>query len=39
LPITAHLGDCIKNVIAEMTYMRIEMHLKDAIGTEQNVTL
>ena len=32
---------CIKNVIAELTllYKRTEMHVKDAIGTEQNVTL
>ena len=30
----------MKNVIGELTlYKRIEMHVKDAIGTEQNVTL
>jgi len=40
LPITAPLGHCIKYVIGELTlYERIEMHVKDAIGTEQNVTL
>jgi len=42
LPITAPLGDSIKNVIAELTvwyYQRIEMHVKEAIATKQNVTL
>jgi len=41
-PITAPLGDCIKNVIFELTiwhYKRSEMHVKDAIATKQNVTL
>jgi len=38
LPVKAPLEDFIKNVIAEMTLKRIEMHVKDAIGTEQNVT-
>jgi len=41
LPITAPLGDCTvqRTLLPNRSYKQIEMHVEDAIGTEQNVML